>query len=132
MGFGKSENPEMKNQLLCNDLEASPKMYLKYIDDILAKFDNHLSCTKFLEKLNTQHPNIKFTLKQAKNPIPFLDMEIKINLDKFNTWTWRKSSNTGLLSNFNAFCLKIWKKMSYVLSSQQSKITCLMDYLFQK
>ena len=75
----------MENQLLCNNLEASPKLYLRYIDDIFAIFDNDQSCTKFLEKLNTQHPNIKFTLEQAKNRIRFLDVEIKINLDKFDT-----------------------------------------------
>ena len=77
----------MKNQLLCNDLESSPKSYLRYIVDIFAIFDDHQSCTKFLEKLNTQHPNIRFTLEQAKNGIPFLDAEIKINLDKLDTWT---------------------------------------------
>ena len=49
----------IENQLLCNDPESSPKLYLRYIDDIFAIFDNDQSCTKFLEKLNTQHPNIK-------------------------------------------------------------------------
>ena len=63
----------MENQLLCNGTEASPKLYLSYIDDIFAIFDNDQSCTKFLEKLNTQHPNIKFIFEQAKNTIPFLD-----------------------------------------------------------
>ena len=77
----------MENQLLCNDPEASPKLYLRYIDDIFAISDNEQSCTKFLEKLNPQHPNIKFTLEQAKNTISFFDVEIKINLDKFDTLT---------------------------------------------
>ena len=122
----------MENQLLCNDQEASPKLYLRYIDDIFAIFDNDQSCTKFLEKLNTQHPNIKFTLEQAKNTIPFLDVEIKINLDKFDTWTWRKPSNTGLLLNFNAFCPRIWKKGLILCLLNRAKITCSTDYLFQK
>ena len=122
----------MENQLLCNDQEASPKLYLRYIDDIFAIFDNDQSCTKFLEKLNTQHPNIKFTLEQAKNTIPFLDVEIKINLDKFDTCTWRKPSNTGLLLNFNAFCPKIWKKGLISCLLNRAKITCSTDYLFQK
>ena len=56
----------MENQLLCNDLESSPKLYLRYIDDIFTIFDDDQSCTKFLEKLNTQHPNIKFTLEQLR------------------------------------------------------------------
>ena len=68
----------MENQLLCNDPKASPKLYLTYIDDIFAIFDNDQSRTKFLKKLNTRHPNIKFTLEQAKNIKPFLDVEIKL------------------------------------------------------
>ena len=117
----------VENQLLCNDPEASPKLYLRYIDDIFAIFDNDQSCTKFLEKLNTQHPNIKFTLEQAKSTIPFLDVEIKINLDRFDTWTWRKPSNTGLLLNFNAFCPKIWKKGLILCLLNRAKITCSTD-----
>ena len=33
----------MENQLLCNDPETSPKLYLRYIDDIFAIFDNDQS-----------------------------------------------------------------------------------------
>ena len=112
----------MENQLLCNDPEASPKLYLTYIDDIFALFDNEQSCTKFLKKLNTQHPNIKFTLEQAKNTIPFLDVEIEINLDKFDTWTWRKPSNTGLLLNCNALCQKFGKKVLFCVFSIEQKL----------
>ena len=43
----------MENQLLCYEAESSPKLYLRYIDDIFALFDDDQSCTKFLEKLNT-------------------------------------------------------------------------------
>ena len=122
----------MEKQLLCNDPEASPKLYLRYIDDIFAIFDNDQSCTKFMEKLNTQHPNIKFTLEQAKNTIPFLDVEIKINLNKFDIWTWRKPSNTELLLNFNDFCPKIWKKGLILCLLNRAKITCSTGSLFQK
>ena len=59
-------------------------------------------------------------------------MEIKINLDKFDTWTWRKPSNTGLLLNFNAFCRKIWKKGLILCLPNRAKITCSTDYFFQK
>ena len=82
--------PHMEKQLLCNDPESSPKLYIRYIHDIFEIFDDDQSCTKFLKKLNTQHPNIKFTLEQAKKIIPFLDVEIEINLNKFDSWTWRK------------------------------------------
>ena len=114
----------MENQLLCNDLEASPKLYLRYVDNIFTIFDNNQSCTKFLEKFNTLHPNIKFTLEQAKNTIPFVDVEIKINFDKFDIWAWRKPPNTGLLLHFNAFCPKVWKKGLILCLLNRAKITC--------
>ena len=120
------------------DLETfkcSPARILKCIAEVpmhCKNFDNDQSCTEFLEKLNTQHPNIKFTLEQAKNTIPFLDVEIKIDLDKFDSWTWRKSSNTKSLLNFNAFCPKIWKKGLSLCLLNRAKITCSTDYLFQK
>ena len=66
----------MENQLLCSNLESSSKLYFRYIDDIFAIFYNDQSCTQFVEKLNSQYPNIKFALEQEKNTIPFLDVEI--------------------------------------------------------
>ena len=59
-------------------------------------------------------------------------MEIKINFDKFDTWTWRKPSNTGLLLNFHAFCPEIWKKGLIFCLFNRAKITCSTNYLFQK
>ena len=112
------------------DLETfkcSPARILKCIAEVpmyCKNFDNDQSCTKFLEKLNTQHPNIKFTLEQAKNTIPFLDVEIKIDLDKFDTWTWRKPSNTKLLLNFNAFLSQILgKKVLVCVFSIEQKLS---------
>ena len=122
----------MEEQLLCNDLESSPKLYLRYIDAIFSIFDDDQSCTQFVEKLYTQHPNIKFTLEQAKNTIPFLDVKIKISLDKFHTWTWRKQFNIRLFLNFNDFCHKIWKKDLIFCLLNRAKTTCSTDSLFQK
>ena len=99
----------MENPLLCNDPESSPKLYLRYIDDIFAIFDDDQSCTKFLEKLNTQHPNIKFTLEQAKSTMPFLNVEIKLT-----SINLIPGHGENLLTpdyfKFQCFCPKIWKK----------------------
>ena len=100
----------MENQLLSNDVESSPKVYLVYIDDIFEILDDDQWCTKSLEKFNTQHHNIKFILEQAESTIPFWDVEIKINSDRFDTWTCRKPSNT-LLLNFHAFCVQNLEKV---------------------
>ena len=49
-------------------------LYLRYIDDIIlirAKSENEL--LTFFEKLNQQHPPIKFEMKYSKDKIEFLD-----------------------------------------------------------
>ena len=47
---------------------------IRYVDDILAAFDNEQDSLIFL---NNRHPNIKFTLeKQNNHSIAFLDVFI--------------------------------------------------------
>ena len=54
-----------------------PKFYLRYVDDILAAFDNEQDSLNFLNFLNNRHPNIKFTIeKQINHSIAFLDVFI--------------------------------------------------------
>ena len=51
-----------------------PKFYLRYVDDILAAFENQPDSFNFLSFLNNRHPNIKFTMeKQIKYSVAFLD-----------------------------------------------------------
>ena len=41
-----------------------PNLYLGYVDDILAAFDNDQDSLNFLTFLNNRHPNIKFTIEK--------------------------------------------------------------------
>ena len=41
-----------------------PKFYLRYIDDILAAFDEEQDSLNFLNVLNKKHPNIKFMIEK--------------------------------------------------------------------
>ena len=51
-----------------------PRFYLRYVDDILAAFDNEQDSLNFL---NNKHPNIKFTReKQINHSVAFLDVVI--------------------------------------------------------
>ena len=51
-----------------------PTFYLRYVDDILAAFNNEQDSLNFL---NNRHPNIKFTIeKQNNHSIAFLDVFI--------------------------------------------------------
>ena len=63
MGFHKSK---CLNEYNLN----KPKFYLRYVDDILADFDNEQDSLDFLNFLNNRHPNIKFTVeKQIKGTL---------------------------------------------------------------
>ena len=41
-----------------------PKFYLRYLDDILAAFDNEQDSLSFLNFLNNRHASIKFTTQK--------------------------------------------------------------------
>ena len=41
-----------------------PKFYLRYVDDILAAFDNEQDSLIFLDFFNNRNPNIKFTVEK--------------------------------------------------------------------
>ena len=44
-----------------------PKFYLRYVDDVLAAFDNEQDSLNFSNFLNNNHPNIKFTIEKQIN-----------------------------------------------------------------
>ena len=52
-----------------------PKFYLRYVDDILAAFDNEQDLLIFLNFFNNRHPNNEFTMEeQINHSITFLDV----------------------------------------------------------
>ena len=44
-----------------------PKFYLRYVDDILAAFENKQDSLKFLKFLNYRHPNTKCAIEKQIN-----------------------------------------------------------------
>ena len=96
---------------LMNKLQTpTRKLYLRYVDDIFAIFDDQQACSLFFQQINAQHPDIKFTVEHSTNTLSFLDVEIKVNDNMFGTWVCKKSTNTGLLLNFSALCPKKCKE----------------------
>ena len=57
-----------------------PKCYLRYVDDILAAFDNEQDSLHFLNFLDNRHPNFKFTIeKQINHSMLFLMYSHSLN-----------------------------------------------------
>ena len=75
-----------------------PKFYLRYVDDILAAFDNEQDSLNFL---SNRHPKVKFTIEKKKHSIAFLDVFISgINNQNLTLQTYHKLTYTGLLLKF--------------------------------
>ena len=92
MGFYESKWPNEYNL-------NKPKFYYRYVDDILAAFDNKQDSLNFLNFLNDRHANITFTIeKQINHVTAFLDVFISgINHQNLTPLNNHKSTYTGLL-----------------------------------
>ena len=53
-----------ENNWLSDYQGSSPLFYKRYVDDIIAMFDNESDSLQFLNYLNTKHLNIKFTIEK--------------------------------------------------------------------
>lgn len=62
-----------------NSAPKKPKLWLRYVDDVFAVWSyGEDELLTFLNHLNNQHPNIKFTIEKEKDGIlPFLDVKIE-------------------------------------------------------
>ena len=81
------------------------QFYQRYVDDTFCIFNTEHDALSFFHLLNSQHPNIKFTVEKGNNKmLAFLDVFIN-NKDPSCLFTslHRKSTFTGLLTNFFSF-----------------------------
>ena len=122
----------MENKILQNNADFYPKLYLRYVDDIFCVFNNETSSDKFLDLLNKQHKNIKFTVEHGSKTLLFLDVEVTIAESGIETKIYRKQTHTNLLLNFNAICPINWKSGLIICLLNRAKIVCSTTALFQK
>jgi hypothetical protein len=63
-----------------NPFKANVLLYKRYIDDILAVYNNHdNTLQEYIQLLHKTYSPLKLTLKIGKQKIPFLDLELSIN-----------------------------------------------------
>ena len=72
---------------------------------------------KFVEYMNTKHPNIKFTFEQEHNNyFSFLDVKICRENNKLTTSVYRKPTFSGVFTNFRSFMPTVYKfRLVYTL-----------------
>jgi len=72
-----------------------PAYYHRYIDDIFLIWNHQASeLTSFIDHLNSVHDTIKFTQTTSVKEITFLDLDIYINNNAYQTKTHFKPTNT--------------------------------------
>ena len=91
-------------------LEYKPLYYRRYVDDTFLVFRELSHVQRFLDYLNSQHQNIRFTSEiESDSKLPFLDV-IVCNIDNgFTTSVYRKPTFTGLGLNFLSFTPLLYK-----------------------
>ena len=83
---------------------VKPFYYRRYVDDIFCIFSTEVDAKHFLSYLNLQHKNIRFTFEsENEGKLSFLDVLISKKNGKFETTFFRKTTFTGLLTNFVSY-----------------------------
>ena len=92
---------EHLEQKVLDEPTASPYIWHRYVDDILAAVKPS-EVDILLDRLNSVYPSIKFTVeREEEGQLPFLDMTLKRSLEgKITTEVYYKSTASGQYLNF--------------------------------
>ena len=117
--MGSPLGPSLANAFLChheqqwlNDCpsEFKPVYYRRYVDDVFVLFSSPRHLPLFQDYLNNKHANISFTIENENDgKLPFLDVLVSRESDKFVTDIYRKPTFSGVYSNFYSFMPETFK-----------------------
>ena len=94
------------------------KFYRRYVDDIFCAFENEHQAMTFLDFLNSQHPNLNFTLeKEHMKQLPFLDVLSTLS-DRLLTSVYSTFTGLGMVNTWNGFHLDL-EKLKVVLQKNE-------------
>ena len=114
--MGSPLDPALANTFMCsfeskrlrdcpNDFK--PVFYRRYVDDIFALFSSPDHADKFKEYLSSKHHNINVSIEKEKDGcLPFSDVKIFRENDKFATNVYRKKTYSGVYTSFKILYLK--------------------------
>ena len=120
VAMGSPLGPDMANAFLCHHekswiddcpLSYAPIFYARYVDDIfvLIRSEEHISL--LAKYFSSKHPNITFTYEIEKdNVLPFLDVNVYREENKFSSTVHRKDTFSGVYTNFESFMPETYKR----------------------
>ena len=120
VAMGSPLGPLLANTFMCSieekleEKSELPSFYKRYVDDTLAIMPDLNEANIFLDKLNSCHRNLKFTMEIAElNTIPFVGVNITKSGNRLEISVYRKSTNTGLLLHYHSHVDKRYTKTAY-------------------
>ena len=108
--------------------------YRRYADDIICLLNCEVDAMKFFDYLNSRHPNMKFTFeKENGGKLPFLDILISNENDKFCNSVFRKKTSNALYTNFTSFTPFLYKiELIKTLLHRAFEISSSWDFFNQE
>ena len=90
-----------------------PWVWLRYIDDIFFVWTHgEDKLDEFLERLNSFHPNLKFTSERSEQKLNFLDVTVQLSNNKFVTDLYCKPTDCHQYLHYNSCHPEHMKKTS--------------------
>ena len=105
---------------------------MRYVDDVFAVFEQESHIPAFFDYLDQLHQNLAFTMELGTRTLPFLNVEIEVNGDDFDSWVYRKKTHTGVLLNYSAVVPGGWKTGLVMCLLHQAKTICSNEFYFTK
>ena len=119
VAMGSPLGPALANAFLCHHeaswldqcpLAYAPIFFARYVDDIFVLIRQQDHITHLAAYFSSRHPNIKFTYEvEANNTLPFLDVNVFRESDKFSSTVHRKDTFSGVYTNFRSFMPDTYK-----------------------
>ena len=113
VAMGSPLGPALANAFLCHHetswlddcpLSYAPVFYARYVDDIFVLLHSTNHASQLAVYLSSKHTNINFTYELEENDtLPFLDVKIFRDADRFTTSIPRKDTFSGVYTNYAAF-----------------------------
>ena len=101
----------LEERFLASYSGIGPGYYRRYVDDTFLVFNNSAEALSFFAYVNSQHPNIKFTMDSENNSsLPFLDVKIDRTANGIETSVYRKPSFSGLYQKWSSCIPKSFKR----------------------
>ena len=120
VAMGSPLGPALANAFLCHHeaswldqcpLSYAPIFFARYVDDIFVLIRSQDHIVHLANFFSSRHPNIKFTYEmEVNNTLPFLDVNVYRDSDKFSSTVHRKDTFSGVYTNFRSFMPDTYKK----------------------